>query len=80
MQGYIEKTFNTYIHSSPSIGLIALIDLDNDEALISSERLTRADLDDVLTPLTTWRRSVRVTASCPQISENVPGRQARYNT
>ena len=57
MQSYIEKTFNTYIHSSPSIGLIALIDLDNDEALISSERLTRADLDDVLTPLTTWRRA-----------------------
>ena len=57
MQSYIEKTFNTYIHSSPGIGLIALIDLDNNEALITSERLTRADLDDVLTPLTTLRRA-----------------------
>ena len=57
MQGYIEKTFNTYIHSSPSIGLIALIDLDNNKALISSEQLTRADLDDVLTPLTSYQRA-----------------------
>ncbi len=58
VQSYIEKTLYTYIHSSPNIGQISLIDLDNNSVLITTELLTQADIDTALTPLTNWRRSV----------------------
>lgn len=57
-QSYIEKTLNTYIHSSPSIGQISLIDLDSKSVLITTELLSSADPDALLTPLTSWRRSI----------------------
>jgi two-component system sensor histidine kinase YesM len=55
--GYIQKTLYTYLHSAHDIGVIALIDTDNNQVVIATEPLARADLACTLIPLTSWRRA-----------------------